>query len=480
MERITQVFVLSALAVSMSVLNSCGISSGEVFDSSHVVLSLGVVSDVHINAGVPATSEKWKSALNQLSAMAAGEDADGLDGVLVVGDLIDFPSEKLIGEFKSVYESVFDPVKVPLVYTIGNHDVPQYRWSETMVDDAAYLRKALGGNYFLADVDKEAGEGLECRHCVFGKYHVLSISPDGTSPVVYSPEALKWLDGRLAEITSKDPSRYVIVITHPMLYDTVYGSLLGESDGIWKSSLPGYWATRELPEVLAGYPQVVAFGGHLHFPLNDPRSVWQGSFTALGCASVRYMALEAGGYEDMAGQTVMKDKDEFSQGNLLQFDRRGNMRIMRMDFYNESVIGEPLVMPRPGKAGRHLERYSFERRLALNSPPVLSSLKLSLMFAPDPVEGTKAAGISAEFPAGDDDEFVHHYLLTLSRDGVVLATKKILADFYKHPLPSQMKPSWTVPFVLDGFTPGMYSVTLTAFDSWDASSEPLAQEIIIK
>ena len=139
----------------------------------------------------------------------------------------------------------------------------------------------------------------------------------GSGPVVYSPEALEWLDSTLSEITSKRPGRYVIVITHPMLYDTVYGSLLGEAEGIWKSSLPGYWATREIPEILSKYPQVVAFGGHLHFPLNDPRSIWQGSFTALGCASVRYMALEAGGYEDMAGQTVMKDKDEFSQGNLI-------------------------------------------------------------------------------------------------------------------------------------------------------------------
>ena len=277
-----------------------------------------------------------------------------------------------------------------------------------------------------------------------------------------------------------------------MLYDTVYGSLLGEADGIWKSFLPGYWATRELPEILSKYPQVVAFGGHLHFPLNDPRSIWQGDFTALGCASVRYMALEAGGYEDMAGQTTMKDKDEFSQGNLLQFDKKGNMRILRMDFYNKDVIGEPLVMGRPAKNKKHLEEYSFVRRAAANEAPVLSKIDASMLMPSEPWVKKVAKGISVNFSAGEDDEFVHHYVVSLAEDGKEISSKKILADFYRHPDPSEMKQSWSVSFTLDDlpedFTeldsiglpvlkPGTYTVSLTAVDSWDAKSEELTTEV---
>lgn len=489
------IWALGALALAVVSLISCeerGVPGG--FDESKIVLSLGVVSDVHINTGLPVTSSKWESALKQLSAKASESDPDGLDGVLVAGDLIDYPNEKAIGEFKRVYESVLDPLKVPMIYTVGNHDVPDYRWNETMVTDAEYLRKAFGDNYFQVDVDKDAGERLECRHCVLKGYDVLAVTPDGTSPIVYSPEALKWLEGKLKEITSKNPSRYVVLITHPMLYDTVYGSLLGESDGIWKSFLPGYWATRELPEILSKYPQVVAFGGHLHFPLNDPRSVWQGGFTALGCASVRYMALEAGGYEDMAGQTTMKDKDEFSQGNLLQFDKKGNMRILRMDFYNKSVIGEPLVMARPSKSGKHLEEYSFARRAAANEPPVLSTLDLNVLSPSEPWVKKVAKGISVDFASGEDDEFVHHYVVSLSEGGKEIFTKKILADFYKHPEPSSMKPSWNVSFSIDELPedytaldhiglpvlkPGTYTVSLTAVDSWDAESEVITKEITV-
>ena len=279
-----------------------------------------------------------------------------------------------------------------------------------------------------------------------------------------------------------------------MLYDTVYGSLLGEADGIWKSFLPGYWATRELPEILSKYPQVVAFGGHLHFPLNDPRSVWQGNYTALGCASVRYMALEAGGYEDMAGQTTMKDKDEFSQGNLVQFDKKGNMRIYRMDFYNKDVIGEPLVMGRPAKNKKHLEAYSFTNRAAANEAPVLSKIDASVLMPSEPWVKKVAKGISVNFASGEDDEFVHHYVVSLAEDGKEISSKKILADFYKHPDPSDMKRSWSVSFSLDdlpeAFTvldpiglpvlkPGTYTVSLTAFDSWDAKSEELTTEVTV-
>ena len=487
--------VLAALVALVMVAVSCekSVTTGG-FDESAVVLSIGVVSDVHINTALPVTSAKWKSALEQLSATSSETDTDGLDGVLVAGDLIDYPNEAFIGEFKSVYESVLDPVKVPLIYAVGNHDVPDYRWSESMVKDAEYIRKALGDNYFQADIDKEAGEGLECRHCVIGGYDVIAITPDGISPVVYSPEALKWLDSELAEITKKNPSRYVLLITHPMLYDTVYGSLLGEAEGIWKSYLPGYWATRELPGILSKYPQVVTFGGHLHFPLNDPRSVWQGDFTARGCASVRYMALEAGAYEDMAGQTTMKDKDEFSQGNLVQFDKKGNMRILRMDFYNKAVIGEPLLFPKPNKNGKHLGGYSFDSRKAANEPPALSKLDASILLPSEPWVKKVAKGISVDFAAGTDDEFVHHYEVSLVYDGEEIASKKILADFYKHPSPSGMKASWTVSFVLDDlpqeFTsidsiglpvlkPGTYSVSLTAYDSWDAESEALTKEVTV-
>lgn len=433
------------------------------FDELNIVLSLAVISDVHVNGKTADPSAKFGNALDQLKSKAAEKDADGLDGVLVAGDMIDQPSSTQIGAFKSIYESKCDPLKVPLVYTVGNHDVPNYRWSSTMAADAKYIADAFGPDYFVKDQDNTARSRYECRHVVVGGCDILAVSPNGTQPVVYDPAVVAWLDNKLKAITEANPNRYVIVMTHPMIQNTVYGSKLGVDGGIWESSLPGYWATADLTAVLNKYPQAIVFGGHLHFPLNDPRSIWQDGFTVLGCGSVRYMAIENGKYEDMQTASTMKDKNEFSQGNLLQIDDSGNMRILRMDFYNKAVIGAPLDLSHPSPDLSHLKKYSHSLRQAVNAAPVLTSMEV--VPAPDKV--------TVNFASGNDDEFVHDYLITLKQGETVVAVKKILADFYKHPMPSDMKKNWTVDF--GRLADGDWQVTLQAFDSWGAASNVLSQ-----
>lgn len=330
-----------------------------------------------------------------------------------------------------------------------------------MVSDVAYMRNMFGNDYFQTDQDQEIRTKYEARHCVIGDYHILCVSPNGDQPIVYDPTVVTWLDNQLAAITSAEPEKYVIVITHPMIKNTVYGSRLGEEGGIWESTLSHYWATDALTPVLRKYPQAIVFGGHLHFPLNDPRSVWQGDFSVFGCASVRYMALENGKYEDMSSATVMKDCNDFSQGNLLQFDASGNMRVLRMDFYNKDVIGEPIVSSYPTSDKGHLTKYNHTTLSLANAAPSLSTLNV------DVTDGIA----TAKWAAGTDDEFVHHYVLTLKKGGAVVTTMKILADFYKSAKTSGMRKEWTRS--LGNVTDGTYELTLEAFDSWDAAAKPL-------
>lgn len=435
--------------------------TSKVFNANDIVLSLGVVSDVHVKP--QWTADKWKSALQQLKAKALENDPDGLAGVLVAGDLIDNPNNTQLSLFKSTLESELDVKKTPLVYTVGNHDVPNYAWAATMPSDVTYMRNLFGDDFYLYDKDQDMRTRYEARHCVVGDYHIFSVSPNGDQPIVYDPAVVSWLDSQLAAVTSAEPDKYVILITHPMIKNTVYGSRLGEEGGIWSSSLSHYWATDALTPVLKKYPQVIVFGGHLHFPLNDPRSVWQGDFTVFGCGSVRYMAIENGKYEDMSSATVMKDCNDFSQGNLLQFDSNGNMRVLRMDFWNKDVIGEPVVSSYPTSDKSHLTKYNHTTRSLANAAPVLSTLDV------DVTDGVA----TAKWAAGTDDEFVHHYVLTLRKGGTVVTTKKILADFYKSAKTSGMKKEWARS--IGNVTDGTYELTLEAYDSWDAAAKPLTK-----
>lgn len=438
-----------------------------VFDESKIALSLAAISDVHIEGSSDAYANKFTAALNQLKVKAAESDANGIDGVMVVGDLIQRAEITMAQNFKALYEDVFKPTEVPMIYTIGNHDMnPKYDWTPSTVAQSVAMANTFGDEYFKTDIDNTMRNNYEARHCVIGGYHILAVTPNGDQPITYSPNVITWLDQQLDAITKTDPNRYVIVLTHPMIYNTIYGSLLGEDGGVWTSTLPNYWATRVLTGVLEKYPQVVTFHGHLHFPINDPRSLWQGKWTALGCGSTRYMAIEPAGWEGISSTpTVMNDANNFSQGYLVQFDVNGNMRIVRMDFFNNGTIGEPYVMQYPDAAGANLAKYNNVTRKAANQAPTMSTIE-----AKD-VKDNEAASVT--FAAGKDDEFVHHYVITLSKGGNVVATKKILADFYLHPKTSEMKSSWTVDFGTLSES-GQYTVTVVAVDSWDAESAPVS------
>ena len=425
----------------------------EAFNENDIVLSLGAVSDIHIGNEY-GSEAKFTSALNQLKMRAAEQDADGLDALMVAGDLVNTTNTGQITTLKTLYEQVFDPKEVPFIYAIGNHDMnPGCNWSTSTVEQNSVFRSILGDDYFLTDQDQTARVNYECRHCIVGNYHILCITPNGPNPVVYDAWTLTWLNSTLKAITDKDPDRYVMLITHPMIYNTVYGSDLGT-----------YWYTTSLTSILAGYPQVVTFSGHLHFPLNDPRSVWQGAFTSFGCASVSYMAFEGGDYENKKKATVLNDAGEYSEGLLIQLDASGNLKATRMDFYRNAVIGKPWYLKAPATDKSHLEKYNHTSLRAANTAPSLSSISVD--------------NGNVTFAAGTDDEFVHHYSVSIKKGSTTVATKNLMSDFYRSPQPSMMKKSYTVSF--DLVEEGDYTASVVAYDSWGAESEPVTADFTIK
>lgn len=432
----------------------------DTFDETHIVKSFAVVSDIHIDKGTNAPSEKFVSAMNQLQTLSGG-----LDAVLVSGDMVQAPGYNggsdysEIGIFKNLYESIFDPEKVPLVYTLGNHDVP---WN-SMMTGAYNVSNYFGSKYYLKDRDNSARASMECRHVQIDRCHILCVTPISTG-AAYNPQAVKWLDEQLASITVKHPEDYVIVLTHPMIYDTVYGSTL------YTGSLA--WYTKELTGVLSKYHQVIVFGGHLHFPINDPTSIWQGDFTACGTGSVRYMAIENAGYLDMASATTMKDKDEYSEGYLLQIDESGNIRLTRMDFYRKAQIGKPWEISYPRADKKHLEKYSFVKRSLANAAPQMSYIKVN------EIKQGIATSYEMEFGAAVDDEFAHHYVVTISEGYETVATWRILSDFYRSPQPEDMKKVWKRE--LGSLSPGNYAITAKAYDSWTIPSNEVSCNFTVK
>lgn len=433
------------------------IVKSDVFDETKIVFSFGAISDVHIaNANSADTAnQKFLKALNQLKAKALENDEDGLDAVLSVGDMIDTKTDDQMRRYVQSYRSVFDPLEVPNINCYGHYH--EVTWSSLKTDtDIRRFINTFGEDFYKYDVEPDliyTGN----RHAVVNGYHILALEPSSCEPTNFSKDTKAWLDETLAALTAENPNQYVFLICHAMMAGTCYGSDLGP-----------YWASSDITDILSKYPQVVIFGGHLHFPLNDERSIMQTGFTALGDGAVNYMAIEDGGYEDMSGKTTMKDKTEFSQGLLVQVDENGNVRITRMDFYHDDTIEEPWEISYPTADGSNLKKYS-KARADKNTAPVVEPFDIKLE--------RKGIGATATmtFKKGTDDEFVHHYLITIYKDGEEFKTFKILADFYKHPHIADMKDEWVKSLGILKFG-STYKITLQAFDSWDAASNIVEYE----
>lgn len=441
--------------------------TSRVFDESKIVLTFAAISDSqHKYSGID-TLAKLRTALKQLKNYA-DTTADGLDAVFFVGDLVQSAKSSEVREFKTAYEAVIDPSETPLIFSLGNHDVKCASYTVEDLNTEKFYQ-IFGDAYRAYDKDTSRVD-IGCTHTVVNNYHFICVNPINSSYIAvgdmgafYTDEVKAWLDETLATITTENPDHYVFVNTHPMIYDTTYGSTLVVSDH--------QWFTKDLTSILEKYNQVVTFGGHVHFPLNDPRSIMQTAFTSLGCASVTYMAIENGGYENMSSATVMKDSSLFSQGLIVQVDENGNMRITRMDFHNEDTIETPWVLPYPTADGEHLTYYGKDRAND-NTAPTLNTLT--------PVMGnvnknTGKQQVTLEFTKATDDEFAHHYVLTLKNkaDGSVLKSFKFLADFYLHAQTEDMKETYSQNVGL--LSPGIeYEATLVAYDSWGAESETLS------
>ena len=459
----------SSESTSSSEQTSSGneVDTTKIFDENNIVFSFAAISDIHLGNNTSDVEEnKFKSALQQIKEF-------GVDAVLSVGDLFEGSGyggdNSLMVEFKKIYESVFDPTVTPMIHTPGNHDL---KWDSTAKDVAALQNSMLGANYFLTDIDQDILSAEGNRHCVVNGYHIISLLPVTSTNVSYTQATKTWLDQTLAQITTENPNAYVIVLTHPMIYDTVYGSTLGREPG---SSLTDMWATSDLTDIISKYNQVITFGGHLHFPLNDPRSIMQTAFTSVGCGSVNYMAIEDGLYENMYSTTTMKDKDEFSQGLICQIDANGNMRITRMDFYNETTIDTAWEISHPTADGSHLTAYGKDRGSAeKNTAPIISNNIQEIITT----NGTKKT-VTIEFGAAQDDTFAHHYTMVLYnvKTGKTLKTFNILSDFYRVQSPEKM--SDTLSCVIGTIGKGEYEVILTAYDSWGAASESISYKFTV-
>ena len=212
-------------------------------------------SDVHLNGEEDQQAAvRFATLFNDMYDYAESCEYQNIDAIIVAGDFTGGGAEKEYQIFNKIVEEN-KKEETQLLTILGNHEFIDYRDVDASVGYDVYQQ------YVNERVDTDV---------VINGYHFIGVSYDPNGKT-FSGKT-QWLDDQLAKATAEDPDKPIFVYQHPHAFMTVYGS--------------ANWGDVELRAVLSKYPQVVDFSGHSHYAASDPRSVWQGEFTAVGCGSL--------------------------------------------------------------------------------------------------------------------------------------------------------------------------------------------------
>lgn len=219
------------------------------------VLRFVVCSDIHLDGDeTQEAAVRFGNLFGDMYAHSENCGYKNLDAVIVAGDFTGAGEEK---EYQVYNKIVAENIKegTQLLTVLGNHEFIAYRDVDATVGYDVYKK------FVHEDVDRDV---------VINGYHFICVSYDDNGKTFSGK--MQWLDERLRNATAEDPTKPVFVIQHPHPAFTVYGSV--------------NWGDFSTRTVLSRYPQVISFSGHSHYASNDPRSVWQGEFTAVGTGSL--------------------------------------------------------------------------------------------------------------------------------------------------------------------------------------------------
>ncbi|MBQ6931087.1 MAG: hypothetical protein IJN38_03065 [Clostridia bacterium] len=354
------------------------------------VLRFFAASDSHVESMGDTQALRMQKALKMAYAMAdSDEEYNKLDAALFAGDLTDNGREDQFLGFTVAAKSVLREETELLAVIAKSHD-------------SSTLDK--GVHAYFSGV---TGEDTDI-HKVINGYHFIGLSVSKTEGEHYSEYQREWLDEQLAAATAEDPTKPVFVFQHEHISNTVYGS----------SDFEG-WGMDYFRAVLNKYPQVVNFSGHSHYPLNDPRSIWQGEFTAVGTGALYY-----------AEFTVDDVRTYHPDGNhnvvtfwVVEVDANNRIRLRGIDMNAGEVIIEYILDNPADPANRE---YTPAKQAAKSAAPVFeddADITLKVRNGKYTVEVDEAK-------SADGMPIVLYRAFAYSADGTLLAKTWTMPEYY--------------------------------------------------
>lgn len=259
-----------------------------------VYLRFIVLSDTHITPSKVIEQKRLKNVLKTCYHLAKS-----IDAVVIVGDLTDSGKEE---EYKTVKSIIDKHVKdnTKFVACMGNHE---------------YNTRDL----FTSIMSQNSRDNIK-----IGGYHFITLSPR-ESDTEYGGSRYyldrEWLKAQLEKAVEEDEKKPIFVFMHHGIKNTAFGT--------------DEWNTEDLYDVLKDYPQVVHFSGHSHYPLNNPKSIYQKDFTAINTCTISYFDFPSD-IEMNIDYTLINN---VCQALLVEV-KGEDIRIRKLDLISNNYIGE--------------------------------------------------------------------------------------------------------------------------------------------
>jgi 3',5'-cyclic AMP phosphodiesterase CpdA len=251
-------------------------------------LRFGIISDVHVGAGIyPPTHQRLEQVLDWYNT----EDVNIL---AIVGDITDSGTQVEWDTFKNSWENHKD--KLQLIAVMGNHEIfGELFYGETKDVCADRFETATGQKtnaHYVIDgyhfIVLSAGSGAFIEQgdvggaIATGRNEIPGSLVGGGN---FSLSVKEWARERINIAKADVPGKPIFVFLHWPLRNTIPRSDTNYTSSFGNDPLMGFFKDD---------PEVVIFSGHIHTPNNDPRSIWQGGFTAVNTVTLNYLAMDNG------------------------------------------------------------------------------------------------------------------------------------------------------------------------------------------
>jgi Icc-related predicted phosphoesterase len=402
-----------------------------------------VISDTHFenNRGEGAKVKVPKALKNLMSQKPQ------TDAIFVVGDLTDHGNLNEYDQLLAVFnDKNLIPENVAVYFMMGfNHDkFPRNDSGTDEVKNVLGFTATDAQKNFIEKVKKPLHQFVEIKG-----YPFITLSEGGSKPSPYNNEVKKFLEDNLAIAAKKYPNKPIFVFTHVPPLNTCYGS--------WKNE---GWGTDIFTETLSRYPQAIVFSGHSHFPIGDPRSIYQEKFTSVNTGSTTYGEVES---KILNIGIHPENCNKVTEGLIVNILENGNVEIERWDTYRNEEILPRWTINAPHDGSKF---HYTKNRNGLPAPTFAEGIKPI-------INNITTNSCTVTFSQATDNEIVHRYLVEILDDGKTITSFRKFSQFY-----------------LNSKTPKELSVTLknlpsnkslsarvTAIDSYNNSSKPIQSEI---